>query len=246
MYHIHATLATTKRILQQLSHDHRTIGLMLVAPILLMSLLAWVFSDNERVFNTIAPAMLGVFPFIVMFLVTSITTLRERTSGTLERLMVMPVGKFDIIMGYALAFGIFGVVQSILTSGVAILLLGMDVSGPLWFVVVMALIDTILGVALGLLVSAFARTEFQAVQFMPIFILPQILVCGLLLPLDKLPDALEIVAYCLPLTYAVDALNRVTTEVDLSWEAWRNVWVVLAFVVASLLLGALTLRRRTK
>lgn len=211
-----------------------------------MSLLAWVFSDNERVFNSIAPAMLGVFPFIVMFLVTSITTLRERTSGTLERLMAMPIGKFDIIMGYALAFGLFGIIQSILTSAVAVLLLGMDVSGPIWFVVVVALIDTILGVTLGLLVSAFARTEFQAVQFMPIFILPQILVCGLLLPLDKLPDALEIIAYCLPLTYAVDALNRVTTEVDLSLEAWRNVWVVLAFVVASLLLGALTLRRRTK
>lgn len=246
MYHVRATLATTRRILQQLSHDHRTIALMLIAPILLMSLLAWVFSDNERIFDQIAPAMLGVFPFIVMFLVTSITTLRERVSGTLERLMVSPIGKFDIVMGYAIAFGIFGIIQSVITSGVAIWLLGMDVSGPLWFVVVMALIDTILGVALGLLVSAFARTEFQAVQFMPMFILPQVLVCGLLVPLDRLPDLLEVIAYCLPLTYAVDALNRVTTEVDLSMEAWRDVWVVIAFVFAALLLGALTLRRRTK
>lgn len=211
-----------------------------------MSLLAWVFSDNERVFNTIAPAMLGVFPFIVMFLVTSITTLKERTSGTLERLMAMPIGKFDIIMGYALAFGMFGIVQSILTSAVAVLLLGMDVSGPIWFVVVVALIDTILGVALGLLVSAFARTEFQAVQFMPIFIFPQVLVCGLLVPLDRMPDVLESIAYGLPLTYAVDALNRVTTEVDVSLEAWRDVWVVVAFVIVSLLIGVLTLRRRTK
>lgn len=245
MYHAAATLATTKRILQQLSHDHRTIALMLIAPCLLISLLWWVFSENEAVFDKVAPAMLGVFPFIVMFLVTSITTLRERITGTMERLMAMPIGKFDIILGYGLAFGIFGVIQSLLTSSVAIFLLGMDVAGPQWFVVLVALLDTLLGVALGLLVSAFARTEFQAVQFMPAFILPQVLICGLLIPLSKLPEQLEAVAYYLPLTYAVDALNRVVLETDLSAEAWRDVWVAVGFVAASLILGALTLRRRT-
>jgi ABC-2 type transport system permease protein len=245
MYHLKMTLGTTKRILQQLSHDHRTIGLMLIAPCLLISLLWWVFSDNEMMFDRIAPAMLGVFPFTVMFIVTSITTLRERVTGTMERLLAMPIGKFDIIIGYALAFGIFGVIQSLFTSSVAIFLLGMDVAGPQWFVVVVALIDTLLGVALGLLVSAFAKTEFQAVQFMPAFILPQVLICGLLVPLEKLPDILEKIAYALPLTYAVAALNRVTTEVDLSSEAWRDLAVVCGFVVVALVLGALTLRRRT-
>ena len=168
MYHLRTTLATTKRILEQLSHDHRTIALMLIAPCLLISLLWWVFSENERMFDAVAPAMLGVFPFVVMFLVTSITTLRERVTGTMERLMAMPIGKIDVIVGYALAFGIFGVIQSLLTSSAAIFLLGMDVAGPQWFVVVVALLDTLLGVALGLFVSAFARTEFQAVQFMQI------------------------------------------------------------------------------
>ena len=245
MYHARTTIATTKRILQQLAHDHRTIALMLIAPTLLISLLWWVFSDNERVFDQVAPAMLGVFPFIVMFLVTSITTLRERVSGTLERLMSMPIGKLDIILGYAIAFGILGVVQSLLTSGVAIYLLGMDVAGPMWFVVFVALLDTLLGVALGLLVSAFARTEFQAVQFMPALILPQVVICGLLVPLEKLPDLLEKIAYFLPLTYAIDALNRVSVETTLGSEAWRDVWVVGAFVAAALALGALTLRRKT-
>ena len=245
MYHARTTIATTKRILQQLAHDHRTIALMLIAPTLLISLLWWVFSDNERVFDQVAPAMLGVFPFIVMFLVTSITTLRERVSGTLERLMSMPIGKLDIILGYAIAFGIFGVVQSLLTSGVAIYLLGMDVAGPMWFVVFVALLDTLLGVALGLLVSAFARTEFQAVQFMPALILPQVVICGLLVPLEKLPDLLEKIAYFLPLTYAIDALNRVSVDTTLGSEAWRDVWVVGAFVAAALALGALTLRRKT-
>lgn len=245
MYHLRTTFGTTKRILQQLSHDHRTIALMLIAPCLLISLLWWVFSEDETTFDRIAPAMLGVFPFIVMFLVTSITTLRERVTGTLERLMAMPIGKADIIIGYAMAFGIFGVLQSLLTSSVAIFLLDMDVAGPQWFVVVVALLDTLLGVALGLFVSAFAKTEFQAVQFMPAFILPQVLICGLLVPLDKLPEILEMIAYALPLTYAVDALNRVAVETDLSYEAWRNVVVVGCFVVAALILGALTLRRRT-
>jgi len=245
MYHVQTTFATTRRILQQLSHDHRTIALMLIAPSLLISLLWWVFSDNEMVFDRVAPAMLGVFPFIVMFLITSITTLRERVTGTMERLMATPIGRMDIILGYALAFGIFGILQSLLTSSIAIFLLGLDVAGPQWFVVLVALLDTLLGVALGLLVSAFARTEFQAVQFMPALILPQVLICGLLVPLDKLPDILETIAYFLPLTYAVDALNRVATEFDLGVDAWRDVWVIAGFVIGALLLGALTLRRRS-
>jgi len=246
MYHVRATLATTKRILGQLSHDHRSVALIFMVPVVLMSLLWWLFSDNERQFNMIAPALLGVFPFVIMFLITSITTLRERTGGTLQRVLVTPIGRLDIILGYTLAFGLLAVVQSLVASSVAIWLLGMDVAGPQWFVVFVALCDALLGTALGLFVSAFARTEFQAVQFMPALIFPQFLVCGLLMPLDKMPDLLEKIAYWLPLTYAVDALNRVTREVNLSSEAWRDVWVVLAFTLGAVILGALTLRRHEK
>jgi ABC-2 type transport system permease protein len=245
-YHIVATFATARRILRQLSHDHRSVALMFVVPVVLMSLLYWLFSDNTQVFDRIAPALLGVFPFIIMFLVTSITTLRERTGGTLERVLVTPIAKLDIILGYTLAFGLLAVVQSLITSAVAIWLLGMNVAGPEWFVVAVALIDAMLGVTLGLFVSAFARTEFQAIQFMPALIFPQFLVCGLLLPLNQMPDLLERIAYCLPLTYAVDALNRVSVEANLSAEAWRDVWAVLGFVAGAVILGSLTLRRRIK
>lgn len=210
-----------------------------------MSLLAWVFSNNDRMFNSIAPALLGVFPFVIMFLITSITTLRERTGGTLERLMSMRISKADIIVGYALAFGIFGVIQSIITSSVAIYWLGMDVAGPQWFVIVVAIADTLLGVALGLLASAFARTEFQAVQFMPAFIFPQLIVCGLFVPLAQLPDALNAAAYWLPLTYAVDALNGVVSNTDITGDMWRDIWVVGCFIIAALALASLTLRRRS-
>lgn len=246
MYHLRSTFATTKRILQQLSHDHRSIALMLIAPTLLISLLWWVFSDNQKVFDSVAPAMLGVFPFIIMFLITSITILRERNSGTLERLMTTRIGKLDIILGYGLAFSIFGILQSLITSSVAIYFLGMEVAGPQWFVVAVALLDTLLGVALGLFVSAFARTEFQAVQFMPALIFPQILICGLFIPLDRLPPVLEAIAYFLPLTHAVEALNLVTKNTDVTSEMTQHVWVVIGFIVAALILASLTLRRRSK
>lgn len=246
IYHLRATFATTTRILQQLSHDKRTILLMFLAPSLLISLIWWVFSDNSTMFDVIGPALVGVFPFTVMFLVASITTLRERITGTLERLLALPIGKFDIIFGYAMAFGLFGLMQSLITSSVAIYLLGLNVQSPEWFMLLVAVLDTFVGVALGLMVSAFATTEFQAVQFMPILIFPQFIVCGLFVPLNQLPDLLESIAYYLPLTYAVDALNGVTKYADVTSDMWRDIWIMLLFAIGALLVAGLTLRRKTK
>ena len=246
MYHIKATFATTKRILQQLSHDHRTVALIFVVPCLLLGLLRWLYAENDAVFNAIAPALLGVFPFVIMFIITSITTLRERTGGTMERLMVLPIGKLDLVLGYMFAFGLLAIVQASLASAVLLYGLGLDIQGQQGMLVAVALADALLGTALGLFVSAFARTEFQAVQFMPALIVPQILVCGLLVPLSQMPDALEFIAYCLPLTYAVDALNEVVRNVDVTADTWRDLLVVSCFVIGAVLLGALTLRRQTK
>lgn len=246
VYHLRAIFATAQRILRQLSHDHRSVALIFLVPVVLMTLLWWLYSDNELIFNHIAPALLGIFPFTIMFLITSITTLRERTNGTLERVLVTPIAKLDIIIGYTIAFGLLAVAQSLVASGVAIFFLDMNVAGPEWFVITIALSDALLGTALGLFVSAFARTEFQAVQFMPALIFPQLLLCGLLLPLAQMPDVLESIAYYLPLTYAVDALQRVSVETTLSSEAWRDIWVVLAFIFVAVLLGAATLRRKSR
>ena len=246
MYHIRATFATSGRILRQLSHDHRTVALIFLVPCILLGLLRWMYQDNLTVFDQIAPALLGIFPFVIMFIITSITTLRERTGGTMERLMTLPIGKLDLVLGYMFAFGLLAVVQATLASMLLLYGLGLDVSGPHWFLVAMALVDALLGTALGIFVSAFARTEFQAVQFMPALILPQVLIGGLLMPLAQMPDVLETIAYCLPLTYAIDALNEIVHHTDVTDNAWRDLWVVLAFVVGALLLGALTLRRRTK
>jgi ABC-2 type transport system permease protein len=245
MYHIRASLATTRRIFGQLSHDPRTIGLIFIVPCLLIALLRWLFSDNLVVFNATAPAILGVFPFIIMFIITSITTLRERTGGTMERLMTLPIGKFDLIIGYMVAFGSLAIVQALLASVLLLYGFDLEVAGPHWFLIVMAPVTALLGTALGLFVSAFARTEFQAVQFMPALVFPQVLVGGLFIPLDKMPDVLQHIAYYLPLTYAIDALNEITNYSAITGNARRDVEVMLAFVVVSLCLAAITLRRKT-
>ena len=245
MYHVKVTFATTGRILRQLSHDPRTLVLIFVVPCVLMSLLRWLYNDNIAVFNHIAPALLGVFPFIIMFIITSITTLRERTGGTMERLMALPISKLDLILGYMMAFGLLAIIQALLASSLILYGFNLDVAGPHWFLIIMALADALLGTALGLFVSAFARTEFQAVQFMPAFIIPQLLIGGLLLPLSQMPSLLETIAYWMPMTYAIDALNIVVTNSDLTANAWRDLLVVVGCVIVAILLGALTLRRKS-
>jgi ABC-2 type transport system permease protein len=239
------TLAVAHRVLTQLRRDPRTVAMLLVLPCLLISLLWWIYDDaNPLLFDRIGPALLAIFPVIVMFLVTSVTTLRERSTGTLERLLAMPMGKLDFLVGYALAFGLVAAVQSVLAVAVSVGLLGLDVAGPLWLLTVVAVVDAVLGSALGLFVSAFARTEFQAVQFMPAIVIPQLLLCGLLVPRELLPDFLHAVSDVLPLSYAVDAMQHLTTSATTA-EVWKDVAVVAAFAVAGLALGAATLRRRT-
>jgi ABC-2 type transport system permease protein len=239
------TLAVAGRVLTQIRRDHRTLAMLLLLPCLLMTLLWWMFKDVPGViFDRIGPGLLALFPFFIMFLVTSVTTLRERSSGTLERLLSMPMGKLDFLFGYAIAFGVMAALQSAIAVGVSVGLLGMDVTGQIWLLTLVAVADAVLGTALGLFVSAFAQTEFQAVQFMPAVVVPQMLLCGLLVPREQLPPVLEAISNVLPLSYAVDAMQTLVRTTDTA-EVWRNLGVVAGFAVAGLALGAATLRRRT-
>lgn len=239
------TLAVTRRVLVQLRRDHRTAAMLLVLPCVIMALLWWMFQDRPSFgFGSLAPALLALIPFIVMFLVTSVTTLRERTSGTLERLLAMPMGKGDFLLGYAIAFGLVAAVQSALAVGLSVWALDLVVQGPVWLLMVVAVVDAVLGSALGLFVSAFARTEFQAVQFMPALVIPQILLCGLFVPRASLPTVLHQISDVLPLSYAVDAMTKVSRDTDPA--VWGDLALVAAFAVAGLVLGALTLRRQSE
>ncbi|WMX46475.1 ABC transporter permease [Streptomyces roseicoloratus] len=239
------TLATAARVLRQLRHDPRSIALMLLVPCLMLVLLRYVFDGSPQTFDGIGASLLGIFPLITMFLVTSIATLRERTSGTLERLLAMPLGKADLIAGYALAFGLVAVVQSLLATGLALWFLGLDVIGSPWLLLLVALLDALLGTALGLFVSAFAASEFQAVQFMPAVIFPQLLLCGLFTPRDRMAPALEALSDVLPMSYAVDGMNQVLRHTDVTADFLRDSLVVAGCAVLVLALGAATLRRRT-
>jgi len=238
------TFATAGRVLGQLRHDPRSIALMLIAPSLLVGLFAWLFADQEGVFDRFGGAILALFPFIVMFLITSITTLRERRSGTLERLMTTPLAKADFILGYALAFGLMAVLQAIVTVAFAVYVCGLEVDGPIWQLGAVAVVNAVLGTALGLLASAFAQTEFQAVQFMPLLVFPQIILGGLFMPRDQMPDVLQAISDWLPLSHAIDAIQAVTAG-DEGWDVGGPLLIVGAFAVAFLVLAPLTLRRRT-
>ena len=241
---VRITTATAVRVLRQLRRDPRTVVLMLVVPSLLLTLFKYVFYGQEETFDRVGGPLVGLFPFIIMFLITSITMLRERTTGTLERLMTMPLSKLDLLAGYGIAFALVAAVQAAVTAAVAFGLLGLDVEGSVPVVLALAVLNALLGVALGLLASAFAHSEFQAVQFMPAFVLPQILLCGLLVPRDRMADWLQSISLLLPLTWAYDGLARAVAGDDPALIA-RDAAIVVGVTLVALALGAATLRRRT-
>lgn len=236
-------IASAKRVLLQLKHDPRSIALIIIAPCLLMTIIKFVYWSEPQVFQRVAGALLGVFPMLVMFLITSVATLRERTSGTLERILISPVTKFEFITGYAIAFGIASAFQAIIVSSYAIGPLGLGLKGSQGALIGVAILDALLGLALGLFVSSFAKTEFQAIQFLPVILLPQLLLSGLLVPRDSMPRILSSASNFLPLSYAVDATKKV-----LMGEGSIKNDVVLIIIFLGILLGtgALTLRRTSK
>ena len=237
------TLATAKRILLQLAHDRRTMAMMLFIPSLLMVLLRYVLNSTYE-FNMVAPGLLALFPFTLMFIVTSITVLRERTTTTLERLMTMPLAKIDLLIGYALAFGLMTILQVALACTISLTWLGLNVAGSVAMVVLIALLDALLGMALGLFVSAFARSEFQAVQFFPLVVIHKHF-CAVSCCPYQMAAALQWLAYLMPLSYAVEALDRVTASSQIDTTVIRDLVVVGACIVGALTLGAVTLQRRS-
>ncbi|MBM6620645.1 ABC transporter permease [Micrococcaceae bacterium RIT802] len=241
---IASVLATAGRVLAQIKHDPRTVALLLIVPSLLIGLVAWIFTETP-VFATIGPAIIALFPFIVMFLVASISTLRERRSGTLERLLTMPVGKGSFILGYALAFGLLSIVQTAIAVAFSVWVCGLEIAGQIWLLFVVAVVDALLGTALGLLASAFARSEFQVVQFMPALVFPQILLGGLFLPRDQLPDVLQTIGDWLPLSHAMDALGAVASGDEDSAYVLVRIVFICAWIIGAIALGSVTLRRRT-
>ena len=237
-------LATSARVLAQLRRDPRTLALVFLVPCVLLTLLKYLFADQPQTFARIGIPLVGLFPFLQLFIVTSVTMLRERTSGTLERLMASPLGKLDLLTGYAAAFALLSAGQATVVATYALTVLGLDSPAPALTVIGLAVANALLGMSLGLLASAFARTEFQAVQFMPAFILPQLLLCGLFVPRQRMAGALEALANALPATYAYDALDTLARNGALGGRGTLDVAVVVGLTVLAVVLAAATLQRR--
>lgn len=248
---LQAYVATTGRILRQLRSDHRSAAMILLVPSLIITLLYFMFADTPHSpgaspqFNNACMIMLGVFPLVVMFLITSITMQRERVSGTLERILTTPLRRVDLLAAYGTAFSIAAAAQATLACLVSFWLLGFQTAGSPLLVFAIAIVNAVLGVGLGLLCSAFARTEFQAVQFMPLVIAPQLLLCGIIEPRADLPEWLRWISNAMPASYALEALREVGAHPELTGTAVRDIAIVVAFAVAALCLAAATLRRRT-
>jgi ABC-2 type transport system permease protein len=240
------TFFTASRVLKQLMHDPRTLALLFVVPSLLIALLKYVYIGQPAVFNGIAPMLLGIFPMVMMFLITSIATLRERRSGTLDRLMTMPISKLDFILGYALAFSAIAFVQAVVTSIVMLGILDVPVMGGTAPTILVAIVAAFLGTSLGLFSSAFATSEFQAVQFMPALLLPQVLLCGLLIDRQQMGDVLQWISNVMPLTYSVEAIKEVVSNPTWTSALTKDLVIVLGFAIVALVLGSVTIRRQEK
>ncbi len=240
---VRITLATARRVAAQLRRDPPTLGLLLVVPSLLVALMRYLF--GEVVFNALGASLLGVVPFIVMFAVTAVAMLRERTTGTLERLMVTPAGRLDLLAGYALTFGLVALAQAAVLVVTATGLLGLRLDGGTGLLLTVAVLDGLLGMALGLFLSTFARTEFQVGQLMPAFVLPQLLLSGLFGPREEMAGPLRAVSDVLPLTYAVDLGQQITGGAGVTGGVVRDIAILTAAVLVAVALAATTLRRRT-
>jgi ABC-2 type transport system permease protein len=239
------TRATAVRVLRQLRHDPRTVGLLLLVPAVLMAIFRFVYDRQRIAFNAAGPPLMVIFPLITMFLVSSVSLLRERTTGTLERLMTTPLGRLALLAGYGIAFTVLALVQAGVVTALSLGALGLDLPGSTAFIVILAAAVALLGMGLGLLASAFARSEFQVVQFFPATILPQLLLCGLLVPRSHMSGVLHAISDLLPMSYAVDGVRHLAREPGVSGAAVGDLAIVLAFALGAIVLGALTLRRRT-
>jgi ABC-2 type transport system permease protein len=238
------TPSTATRVLRQLRHDHRTMGLILLMPTVLMTILYYVFEDNHPLFAHIAPLLLTIIPFTLMFIVTSVAVLRERTSGTLERLLTSPASRTDILLGYSLAFTLLALLQATIASTVTITLLDVAIAGSSLMLVCIAVLAGTLGMSFGLLFSAFAKNEFQAVQFMPAFVLPQFLTCGLFTPRESMAPFLQYFSSIMPITYVVKAAQEVMKSSTVTTTLISSLLVVCGFIFLALALGSATLKSR--
>ena len=238
------TLTIAGRIIQQMVRDRRTIALVVIVQLVIASLFGASVPDKSILDYTV-PAILATLILFFGFLLTGISLLRERSQGTLERLMASPVSRLDIVGGYLLGFLLFALIQTLILFFYIIYVLDVSFRGDLWQILVFQTLIGIGAVCLGTFLSIFARNEFQMMQFIPLIIVPQIFLCGLLWPVNQMPNYLQWLAKFLPLTYGVDGIRALMLQGQNLTDIGKDVGVLAAYAVGLMILASLTLRRGT-
>ncbi len=230
------------RVVRQLTRDRRTMALIFIVPVVVMTLIGLSF-PQAGVLDYIAPALLATLALFFGFLLTGISFLRERSQGTLERLMASPLSRLDIVVGYLCGFFIFALAQTLIILLFTIYVLDVNYRGDLWQIFIFQVVVIIGAVNLGIFVSTFARNEFQMVQFIPLIILPQVFLCGVIWPVEQMPDYLQWLSVVLPLTYAVDGLRNIMLSGQSLMDVGLELAVLVGFTILISIIAAVTLRR---
>lgn len=230
------------RVIRQILRDRRTVGMIVFVPLVMMTLIGLSFPD-ETVLDFIAPALLAALALFFSFLLTGISFLRERSQGTMERLMASPLTRLDIVVGYLLGFFVFALLQTLIIFFFTIYALGVSFQGNLWEILLFQVFIIAGAVNLGIFISTFARNEFQMVQFIPLVIIPQLFLAGVIWPVEQMPDYLQWLSAALPLTYAVEGLRDIMLSGMNLGNVWLDITVLIGFTVITALLAALALKR---
>jgi len=231
-----------KRIIHQVIRDRRTIGLLIIVPLVIANLVGVSVPDKD-ILDYTAPAILATLILFFGFLLTGISFLRERSQGTLERLMASPISRLDIVGGYLLGFLLFAMIQTMILFFYMVFVLKINFHGDLWQILVFQVLIGIGAICLGTFLSVFAKNEFQMMQFIPLIIVPQMFLCGLLWPVSQMPDYLQWIAKFLPLTYGVDGIRSLMLQGQNLLDIGKEVSVLAAYAAGLMILAAFTLRR---
>ena len=235
-------LTIAQRTITQLVHDRRTMALLIFAPLLIASIVG-VSVPDKGMLDNLAPAILAMLVLFFGFLLSGISFLRERSQGTMERLMASPVTKMDVVGGYLLGFLLFAILQTLIIFFYMIYVLKIGFHGELWQIVIFQILIGILAVCLGIFISVFAKNEFQMVQFIPLIILPQMFLCGLLWPIEQMPNYLQWISVFLPLTYGVEGMRALMVQGQNLLDILKDVGIIAGYAAVLMVLAALTTRR---
>jgi len=236
-------LAITVRISREIRRDRRSLALIIGAPIIVMLLIRFSFQDQKSVLNEVAPALIATMAMFFVFVLTGISFLRERSQGTLERLLSTAVSRSDLLIGYLAGFLIFALVQSIIILMYTLFIVDVDYAGKIWDIIAILLIVTIASVSMGIFISTFAKNELQVVQFIPLLIAPQIFLSGMILPTSQLPKYFQVVSGALPLTYVNRALRDIILRGASLTDVSTEITVLILFAVGMLTAAAITVRK---